>query len=56
MSIYSEWMRKQPKEFQEEILGDKEIGEQFHDERFQPITLQQLRELDNKYTLRVEEE
>ena len=56
MSEYSEWMRKQPKEFQEEILGDKEIGDKFFDENFKPITLDQLRELDEKHnTLWVEE-
>lgn len=58
MSEYSEWMRKQPKEFQEEILGDaKKIDDKFFDNNFESISLNQLRELDLKYnTLWVEEE
>jgi len=49
MTEYEQWLSEQPKEFQEEILGNNAIPEKHRDYNFKSITLQQLRELDNKY-------
>lgn len=46
---YEAWLKEQPKEFQREILGKNVIGNKFVDYNNKPITLQQLRELDEKY-------
>jgi hypothetical protein len=49
MTEYEQWLSEQPKEFQREILGNHEVTEKFKDYNFKSISLQQLRELDDKY-------
>lgn len=49
MTEYQKWLSEQTKEFQREILGKNEIDEKFKDHNFKAISLDQLRELDDKY-------
>lgn len=50
MTEYQKWMSKQEDTFKQEILNDtKKIRENFVDEKYRPISLDELKELDNKY-------
>lgn len=51
MSDYKSWFKKQPEGFQREIVKDpNKVKEIFVDEFYQPVTLEQLKELDARFT------
>lgn len=50
MTEYQKWMSQQSDEFKKEILKDEnKIKEKFIDEKYRPISLKELKELDIKY-------
>lgn len=50
MTEYQKFMREQSDSFKREILKDKDVVSKFFvDEKYKPITLEELKELDSKY-------
>lgn len=50
MTEYQKWMTEQPESFKKEILKDpSNIRKNFVDEKYVPISLEELKELDIKY-------
>ena len=50
MTEYQKWLSSQTSEFKQEILLDEnKIKKQFVDEKYKPISLRELKELDIKY-------
>lgn len=50
MSKYQDWFRKQPEEFQKLItINPEKVKENFIDEKYQSITLDELKQLDEQY-------
>jgi hypothetical protein len=50
MTEYQKWMTEQSDSFKQEILKDEtKIREKFIDEKYRPISLQELKELDIKH-------
>jgi len=50
MSDYTDWLKEQPLEFQMEILKDtNEMKDKFVDEKYRPLTLDELKFLDDKF-------
>lgn len=56
MSDYLEWLKKQPEQFQQLIVNDvKKAKKNFVDEKYIPITLDQLKELDERFNFNDED-
>lgn len=56
MSDYREWFKKQPESFQRLIVKDpNKVKKNFVDENYTPITLEELKELDEKYNFNDED-
>lgn len=53
MSKYKSWLSRQEKEFIFEVCGKYNIPEFFRDYNFKPISLDELKILDDKYILNV---
>lgn len=50
MTDYQKWLISQSNEFKQEILKDEnKIRKNFVDEKYRPISLRELKELDIKY-------
>ena len=50
MTEYQKWLSSQSSEFKQEILKDEEkIRKNFVDEKYRPITLEELKLLDFKH-------
>lgn len=49
MSKYRDWMLKQDLEFIKEVCGDVGPDDKFKDYKFRSITLEELKELDDKF-------
>lgn len=50
MSEYKKWFRNQPEKFQKLIVvNPKKVKENFIDENYQAITLDQLKAMDEEY-------
>jgi hypothetical protein len=49
MTNYQKWMSGLDKEFITFIHGNKEIPKQFKDLTFVPVTLKELKQLDNRF-------
>lgn len=50
MTEYQKWIQEQPDSFKREILKDKDVvSKHFIDEKYKPITLEELKELDSKH-------
>lgn len=50
MTEYQKWMAEQSESFKKEILEDpSKVREKFIDEKYRPISLKELKELDIKY-------
>lgn len=56
MSDYLKWLRNQPEKFQRIIVKDsKKAHETFVDENYIPISLEQLKELDEEFNFNDED-
>lgn len=52
MTEYQKWLKTQSSEFKQEILIDEtKVKPMFVDEKYRPISLRELKELDIKYNL-----
>lgn len=50
MTEYQKWLKSQSSEFKQEILKDEnKVRPIFIDEKYRPISLRELKELDSKY-------
>lgn len=56
MSEYKKWFKEQPESFQREIVNNPaKVKDRFVDEKYSPITLEQLKELDERFNFNDED-